>query len=183
MAPLAPLAPPTTSNVNPSPVPTVPVPAVHVPSQVGLQLGLVSSKSVCSPNQTNHRHHLPTSMIVIIISYPFPSLLLLSDHYYHRNVIFTNIYLLLPSLSQSTSLSSTLCCKAIKIRCVQQIIMLNSNIPSSSSSSSTTSIRMTFVRNLYQPAQVFVVLVSCFLFVFIIIVVLFLVLVVVCFYW
>lgn len=41
--------PPTASNVNPSPVPTVP--PVHVLPQVGLQLGLVSSKSVGTSKQ------------------------------------------------------------------------------------------------------------------------------------
>lgn len=38
------IVPPPPSVVNPSPVPTVP--SVHIPPQVGLQHGLVSSKSV-----------------------------------------------------------------------------------------------------------------------------------------
>ncbi|CAD6995272.1 unnamed protein product [Ceratitis capitata] len=37
------VVPPPPSVVNPSPVPTVP--SMHIPSQVGLQHGLVSSKS------------------------------------------------------------------------------------------------------------------------------------------
>ncbi|XP_011291510.1 C-terminal-binding protein isoform X1 [Musca domestica] len=53
------LAPPTTpSNVNPSPVPTVP--PIHVLPQVGLQLGLVSSKSPQTAPDPNN-HHPSTS--------------------------------------------------------------------------------------------------------------------------
>ncbi|XP_053946305.1 C-terminal-binding protein isoform X1 [Anastrepha obliqua] len=47
------VAPPPPSVVNPSPVPTVP--SVHIPPQVGLQHGLVSSKSpLNAPDPNNH---------------------------------------------------------------------------------------------------------------------------------